>query len=112
MSSTASLTTLVVRVRIPNHLYYDLTSRSVDRTSLLVHLILGTPQPIITNPPDPQHQQTVTAADLLECLEVKRDELREDRWEILEQITRARQMMEQYEAGEIGEATRSISACL
>ncbi|KAJ4536267.1 hypothetical protein HRR78_008521 [Exophiala dermatitidis] len=101
MSSTASLTTLVVRVRIPNHLYYDLTSRSVDRTSLLVHLILGTPQPIITNPPDPQHQQTVTAADLLECLEVKRDELREDRWEILEQITRARQMMEQYEAGEI-----------
>ncbi|EXJ83851.1 hypothetical protein A1O1_07479 [Capronia coronata CBS 617.96] len=72
-----------------------------DRTSLLVHLIMGTPQPIITNPPDLQNQQAVTAGDLLECLEVKRDELREDRWEILEQIARARQMMEQYEAGEI-----------
>ncbi|EXJ79950.1 hypothetical protein A1O3_08236 [Capronia epimyces CBS 606.96] len=72
-----------------------------DRTSLLVHLIMGTPQPIITNPTDLQNQQTVNAGDLLECLEVKRDELREDRWEILEQITRARQMMEQYEAGEI-----------
>lgn len=63
---------------------------------------MGTPQPIITNPSDSQNLQTVTAGDLLECLELKRDELREDRWEILEQITRARQMMEQYEAGEIG----------
>ncbi|KIX09958.1 uncharacterized protein Z518_01039 [Rhinocladiella mackenziei CBS 650.93] len=81
--------------REPDHIGRD------DRTNLLVHLILNTPQPIITSPPDPQNQQTVNARGLFECLELKRSELREDRWEIIQQIIRAREMMEQYEAGEI-----------
>lgn len=68
---------------------------------------MATPQPVITNPPSDAHNmQFVTAQDLFECLETKRSELREDRWEIIQQIIRAREMQEQYEAGEIGEAVR------
>jgi hypothetical protein len=63
---------------------------------------MGTPLEVIMNPPDPQNIQMVSAQQLLESLEVKRSELREDRWEIIEQICKARDMMEQYEAGEIG----------
>lgn len=75
----------------------------LDRTSLLVHLIMNTPLEVITNPPDAHNRQMVTASTLLECLEVKRSDLQEDRWEIIEQVCRARDMMEQYEASEIGE---------
>ena len=66
---------------------------------------MKTPQLVITNPPDPQNQQFVNARDLLECLEAKRGEpgLRQDRWEIIQQIISAREKQEQYERGEIGE---------
>lgn len=63
---------------------------------------MGTPLEVITNPPDLQNIQMISARQLLESLEVKRSELREHRWEIIEQICKARDMMEQYEAGEIG----------
>lgn len=70
-----------------------------------MHLITRTPQAVITNPPsDPLHQQRVTARQLSECLETKRSELREDRWEIIQQIIKAREMQEQYEDGEIGQS--------
>ncbi|KAI1612235.1 hypothetical protein EDD36DRAFT_466074 [Exophiala viscosa] len=84
--------------REPDHIGRD------DRTSLLVHLIMNTPLEVITNPPETHSRQMVTASALLECLEVKRSDptIQEDRWEIIEQVCRARDMMEQYEAGEIG----------
>ncbi|KAK4946209.1 hypothetical protein LTR10_014721 [Elasticomyces elasticus] len=83
--------------REPDHIGRD------DRTSLLVHLIMNTPLEVITNPPETHSRQMVTASALLECLEVKRSDptIQEDRWEIIEQVCRARDMMEQYEAGEI-----------
>jgi vacuolar-type H+-ATPase subunit D/Vma8 len=64
---------------------------------------MGTPLEVITNPPDPRHRQLVTAKELLNSLEVKRGELTEERWEIVQQICRVREMMEQCEAGEMGE---------
>ncbi|EXJ62623.1 hypothetical protein A1O7_03061 [Cladophialophora yegresii CBS 114405] len=87
-----------VRHREPDHIGKD------ERTQLLVHLIMNTPQPVVTNPPsDPVHQQFVYAQDLLECLEPKKGEreLTNERWDTIEQIIRTRQMQEQYAAGEI-----------
>ncbi|KIW27346.1 hypothetical protein, variant [Cladophialophora immunda] len=82
--------------REPDHIGRD------DRTRLLVHLITNTPQPVITNPPsDGANQQFVRARDLLESLQTKRSELREDRWDIIQQIVNAREKQEQYEANEI-----------
>ncbi|ETI23529.1 hypothetical protein G647_05331 [Cladophialophora carrionii CBS 160.54] len=87
-----------VRHREPDHIGKD------ERTQLLVHLLMNTPQPVVTNPPpDPVHQQFVYAQDLLECLEPKKGEreLTNERWDTIEQIIRTRQMQEQYAAGEI-----------
>ncbi|EXJ72332.1 uncharacterized protein A1O5_04836 [Cladophialophora psammophila CBS 110553] len=82
--------------REPDHIGRD------DRTRLLVHLITNTPQPVITNPlSDGVNRQFVTARDLLESLQTKRSELREDRWDIIQQIVNAREKQEQYEANEI-----------
>ncbi|KAJ9494717.1 hypothetical protein LTR99_001780 [Exophiala xenobiotica] len=83
--------------REPDHIGRD------DRTSLLVHLLMSTPLEVITNPPDPHNRQLVTAANLLKCLESKRSDsnVKEGVWEIIEQVCRARDLMEQYEAGEI-----------
>ncbi|OAG38335.1 hypothetical protein AYO21_07455 [Fonsecaea monophora] len=73
-----------------------------ERTRLLVHLIAHTPQRVITNPPsEGAKQQFVRARDLLESLQTKRNELREDRWDIIQQIVNAREKQEQYEANEI-----------
>ncbi len=73
---------------------------------------MGTPLTVITNPPDPHNPQLVFAQELLDSLEVKRGELTEERWEIVEQICRARQMMEQYQSGEIGESHCCFSSPL
>ncbi|OAP61198.1 hypothetical protein AYL99_03399 [Fonsecaea erecta] len=82
--------------REPDHIGRD------DRTRLLVHLITKTPQPVITNPlSEGVNQQFVRARDLLESLQTKRSELREDRWDIIQQIVNAREKQEQYEANEI-----------
>ncbi|OAL22551.1 hypothetical protein AYO22_07109 [Fonsecaea multimorphosa] len=82
--------------REPDHIGRD------DRTRLLVHLITHTPQLIITNPPpNEENQRFVRARDLLESLQTKRGELREDRWDIIQQIVNAREKQEQYEAREI-----------
>lgn len=64
---------------------------------------MNTPQPIILNPPDPENPQVVTARDLGDCLEERRGDLTEGPWEIVQQVIRTREMMEQYEAGEIGQ---------
>jgi len=69
---------------------------------------MNTPQLVITNPPDRGIPQLVTARDLLECLEEKRKELLEDKWEIIENIIKAREKMEQFEADEIGKC-RNLS---
>jgi hypothetical protein len=63
---------------------------------------MNTPQPIILNPADPGNQLVVTARDLADCLEEKRGELKEGPWEIVQQVIRTREMMEQFESGEIG----------
>ncbi|KIW38400.1 hypothetical protein, variant 2 [Exophiala oligosperma] len=79
----------------PDHIGRD------DRTSLLVHLLTSTPLEVITNPPDPHNTHFVTAADLLDCLDSRKPDLKEGVWDIIEQVCRARDLMEQYEAGEI-----------
>ncbi|KIW20468.1 hypothetical protein PV08_01043 [Exophiala spinifera] len=79
----------------PDHIGRD------DRTSLLVHLLTSTPLEVITNPPDPHNAQFVTSADLLDCLDSRKPDLKEGVWDIIEQVCRARDLMEQYEAGEI-----------
>lgn len=80
----------------------------IDRTSLLVHLLTSTPLEVITNPPDPHNTHFVTAADLLDCLDSRKPDLKEGVWDIIEQVCRARDLMEQYEAGEIGKSIMTI----
>ena len=75
---------------------------------------MNTPQLVITNPPaDPPNQQFVSARGLLECLEAKKGEpgLRNDRWEIIQQIISAREKQEQYNAGQIGRAQITLEHC-
>lgn len=80
-----------------------------DRINLLVHLILNTPQKIITNPPSEAGlAQYLTAQDLCDCLEEKKDDLQEFEWEILQNVVRTREMMEQYEDGQIGESLMAV----
>lgn len=77
---------------------------------------MSTPLEVITNPPDPHNKQFVTAANLLKCLESKRSDsnVKEGVWEVIEHVCRARDLMEQYEAGEIGKQadTLTVSAHL
>jgi hypothetical protein len=81
--------------REPDHIGKD------DRTNLLVHLIMQTPQEVITNP-ESEDKQYVFARDFVHCLEEKKQDLKEGPWEIIQQIVRVREMMEQFEEGEIG----------
>ena len=72
---------------------------------------MSTPLEVITNPPDPHNRQYVTAANLLKCLESKRSDsnVKEGVWEVIEQVCRARDLMEQYEAGEIGKQADALT---
>ncbi|KAJ9603753.1 hypothetical protein H2200_011939 [Cladophialophora chaetospira] len=90
------------------HPYNDVQHKEPDhisrRTQLLVHLITRTPQEVVTNPPaDDENRQFVYARDLLECLEPQRGvrDMTNERWETIQQIIRAREMQERYEADEI-----------
>lgn len=51
----------------------------------------------------------MTAADLLDCLESRKPDLKEGVWDIIEQVCRARDLMEQYEAGEIGKPKHNLT---
>lgn len=72
---------------------------------------MNTPQPIIQNPADPDNQLVVTARDLADCLEEKRGELKEGPWEIVQQVIRTREAMEQFKSGEIGKLFCPLERC-
>ena len=68
---------------------------------------MNTPQLVVTNPlADPENRQYVYAQELSDCLEPKRGngigELNAERWDTIQEIIKARDMQERYEAGQTG----------
>ena len=75
---------------------------------MLVHLITHTPQPEISNPRRVCHEKMLTAKDLKDAIEERRNDIAVEKWEIIEEIIRVRTKEESLRRGEISKCTEHV----
>ena len=110
MYSTKNQTISIVKVcQQPSLDAGVLAKREADRIALLVWLITHTPQPEISNPRRPGNEKMLTAKDLKDAIEERRNDIATEKWEIIEEIIRVRTKEEALLRDEISKSSAHVN---